>query len=94
VLSGEIDVEFDSGQVVTMKQGDIVVMRGVTHTWKNKSTLPASRLSSLSTRLLSWPQARREACSFRPDVAGPECAGAIPVTHTASPKPLSVEEVR
>jgi quercetin dioxygenase-like cupin family protein len=41
VLSGEIDVEFDSGQVVTMKQGDIVVMRGVTHTWKNKSTLPA-----------------------------------------------------
>jgi quercetin dioxygenase-like cupin family protein len=41
VLSGEIDVEFDSGQVVTMKQGDIIVMRGVTHTWKNKSALPA-----------------------------------------------------
>ena len=42
VLSGEIDVEFDSGQVVTMKQGDIIVMRGVTHTWKNKSsTVPA-----------------------------------------------------
>jgi quercetin dioxygenase-like cupin family protein len=41
VLSGEIDVEVDSGQVVTMKQGDIIVMRGVTHTWKNKSTLPA-----------------------------------------------------
>ena len=42
VLSGEIDVEFDSGQVVTMKQGDIIfmrgVMRGVTHTWKNKCT--------------------------------------------------------
>jgi uncharacterized cupin superfamily protein len=43
VLSGEIDVEFDSGQVVTMKQGDIIVMRGVTHTWKNKSTVPAVR---------------------------------------------------
>jgi quercetin dioxygenase-like cupin family protein len=41
VLSGEIDVEFDSGQVVTMKQGDIIVMRGVTHCWKNKSTVPA-----------------------------------------------------
>ena len=41
VLSGEIDVEFDSGQVVTMKQGDIIVMRGVTHTWKNKTKLPA-----------------------------------------------------
>ena len=35
VLSGEIDVEFDSGQVVTLNQGDIIVMRGVTHTWKN-----------------------------------------------------------
>src|ERR1700746_1629069 len=41
VLSGEIDVEFDSGQVVTMKQGDIIVMRGVTHCWKNKSAVPA-----------------------------------------------------
>jgi quercetin dioxygenase-like cupin family protein len=41
VLSGEIDVEFDSGQVVTMKQGDIIVMRGVTHCWKNNSTVPA-----------------------------------------------------
>jgi quercetin dioxygenase-like cupin family protein len=41
VLSGEIDVKFDSGQVVTMKQGDIIVMRGVTHCWKNKSTIPA-----------------------------------------------------
>src|SRR6476619_1064884 len=41
VLSGEIDVEFDSGQVVTMKQGDIIIMRGVTHNWKNKSTVPA-----------------------------------------------------
>ena len=41
VLSGEIDVEFDSGQVVTMKQGDVIVMRGVTHCWKNNSTIPA-----------------------------------------------------
>jgi quercetin dioxygenase-like cupin family protein len=41
VLSGEIDVEFDSGQVVTMKQGDVIVMRGVTHCWKNNGTIPA-----------------------------------------------------
>jgi quercetin dioxygenase-like cupin family protein len=41
VLSGEIDVEFDRGQVITMRQGDFVIMRGVTHNWKNKSTLPA-----------------------------------------------------
>jgi quercetin dioxygenase-like cupin family protein len=41
VLSGEIDVEFDSGQVVTMKQGDVIVMRGVTHCWKNNGTILA-----------------------------------------------------
>ena len=41
VLSGEIDIEFDSGQVVTMKQGDVIVMRGVTHCWKNTGTAPA-----------------------------------------------------
>jgi len=41
VLSGEIDVEFDSGEVVTMRQGDVIVMRGVTHNWKNKSTVLA-----------------------------------------------------
>jgi quercetin dioxygenase-like cupin family protein len=41
VLSGEIDVEFDSGQVGTMKQGDVIVPRGVTHCWKNKGTVPA-----------------------------------------------------
>jgi quercetin dioxygenase-like cupin family protein len=41
VLSGEIDVEFDSGQVVTMKQGDIIIMRGVTHNWKNKGAVAA-----------------------------------------------------
>ena len=41
VLSGEIDVEFDTGQVVTMKQGDVIVMRGVTHCWKNNGMIPA-----------------------------------------------------
>jgi quercetin dioxygenase-like cupin family protein len=45
VLSGEIDVEFDSGLVVTMRQGDVIVMRGVTHNWKNKSTMRPSRPS-------------------------------------------------
>jgi hypothetical protein len=29
------------GRSVTMKQGDIVIMRGVTHNWKNRSTIPA-----------------------------------------------------
>jgi len=41
VLTGEIDVEFDSGHVVTIKRGYVIGMRGVTHSWKNKRTVPA-----------------------------------------------------
>ena len=66
VLSGEIDVEFDSGQVVTMKQGDIIVMRGVTHCWKNNSSdLEGLQSSAPSTPFPSRPLARRGACSFQ-----------------------------
>ena len=65
VLSGEIDVEFDSGQVVTMKQGDIIVMRGVTYRRKNKSRYRSSPLSSSPTPFPSRPLARRGASSFQ-----------------------------
>ena len=41
VLSGEIDLEFDSGEVVHLKVGDIVVQRGTRHTWVNKGSVPA-----------------------------------------------------
>jgi uncharacterized cupin superfamily protein len=41
VLSGEIDLEFDSGEVVHLKPGDIVVQRGTMHTWVNKGSVPA-----------------------------------------------------
>ena len=41
VLSGEIDLEFDSGEVVHLKPGDIVVQRGSMHTWVNKGSVPA-----------------------------------------------------
>jgi quercetin dioxygenase-like cupin family protein len=41
LLSGEIDVLLDSNQVVHMKAGDVIVMRGVTHTWINRSERPA-----------------------------------------------------
>jgi hypothetical protein len=34
-------VLLDSNQVVHMKAGDIIVMRGVTHTWINRSERPA-----------------------------------------------------
>jgi uncharacterized cupin superfamily protein len=41
LLSGEIDCEFDDGEVVHMKPGDIVVQRGTTHTWINWGEVPA-----------------------------------------------------
>jgi quercetin dioxygenase-like cupin family protein len=41
LLSGEIDVELDGGEVVHMKAGDVIVMRGITHCWKNKASVPA-----------------------------------------------------
>ena len=40
VLSGEIDLEFDSGEVVHLKVGDVVVQRGTIHTWVNKGVVP------------------------------------------------------
>ena len=41
VLSGEIDLEFDSGEVVHLKPGDVVVQRGTMHTWVNRGSVPA-----------------------------------------------------
>ena len=41
VLSGEIDCEFDSGEVVHLKAGDVVVQRGTMHTWINKGPTAA-----------------------------------------------------
>ena len=41
LLSGEIDVELDGGEVVHMRAGDVIVMRGVTHCWKNNGSVPA-----------------------------------------------------
>src|SRR6202162_3067750 len=41
LLSGECDLELDSGEVVHMKPGDIVVQRGTMHAWVNSGTAPA-----------------------------------------------------
>ena len=41
LLSGECDLELDSGEVVHMKPGDIVVQRGTMHAWVNNGTTPA-----------------------------------------------------
>jgi len=41
LLSGEIDLELEEGEVVHMKPGDLVVQRGTTHTWVNRGSIPA-----------------------------------------------------
>jgi quercetin dioxygenase-like cupin family protein len=41
LLSGECDLELDSGEVVHMKPGDIVVQRGTMHAWVNNGQAPA-----------------------------------------------------
>ena len=41
VLQGEIDLELDGGEIVHLKTGDVVIMRGCTHTWINRGSEPA-----------------------------------------------------
>jgi mannose-6-phosphate isomerase-like protein (cupin superfamily) len=41
VLSGEIDMELENGEVVHLKPGDVVVQRGTVHTWVNRGSVPA-----------------------------------------------------
>ena len=40
LLSGECDLELDSGEIVHMKPGDIVVQRGTMHAWVNNGPVP------------------------------------------------------
>lgn len=37
VLSGELDLELDSGTIVRLHAGDVVVQRGTNHVWRNPS---------------------------------------------------------
>src|SRR6516165_1601966 len=40
LLSGECDLELDSGEVAHLKPGDVVVQRGAMHAWVNNGTTP------------------------------------------------------
>jgi quercetin dioxygenase-like cupin family protein len=40
VLDGEMDMQLDSGEVVRLSAGDIVVQRGTIHAWINNSGKP------------------------------------------------------
>ncbi len=40
VLEGEIDMELDDGEWVTIRQGDVMIQRGTYHAWRNSSDKP------------------------------------------------------
>jgi quercetin dioxygenase-like cupin family protein len=44
VLSGEIELELDSGEVTRIRAGDIVVQRGTNHIWRNPSATTWTRI--------------------------------------------------
>jgi quercetin dioxygenase-like cupin family protein len=39
-LEGEVDLELDGGDAVTVHAGDVVVQRGTNHVWHNRSHAP------------------------------------------------------
>jgi len=40
IISGEIDMELEPGEIVRVKAGDLVVQRGTVHAWINRGTEP------------------------------------------------------
>lgn len=44
VIEGEIELHLDSGEVQTLKRGDIAVQRGTMHAWKNVSPSEWARM--------------------------------------------------
>lgn len=40
VLDGEIDMELDDGEWVTIRRGDVMIQRGTYHAWRNSSDKP------------------------------------------------------
>src|SRR6266852_5618449 len=40
-LSGELDCELESGEVVHLKPGDVFINRGGLHTWVNNGSVPS-----------------------------------------------------
>jgi quercetin dioxygenase-like cupin family protein len=44
VLEGEIDLVLDSGEVRSMKRGDVSIQRGTNHLWRNRSKTEWGRM--------------------------------------------------
>lgn len=40
VLSGEVELELDDGQVRTVREGGVVIQRGTNHLWRNATDKP------------------------------------------------------
>ena len=40
VISGQIDMELDDGEVVNLRAGDVLIQRGTVHNWTNPGTEP------------------------------------------------------
>jgi len=47
VLSGEISLDLDGGQIKHLKPHDVVVQRGTRHAWRNLSSSPSTVLFAL-----------------------------------------------
>lgn len=47
VISGEVWLELDNGEEVHLKAGDVIVMNGTRHAWRNKSSEPCVLLGCL-----------------------------------------------
>lgn len=47
VLAGEVVLEVDGGEQVTLRERDIVVQNGVRHAWRNRSGAPVTLLFAL-----------------------------------------------
>ena len=41
ILAGEIDLEIEDGETIHLKTGDSAIVRGATHAWLNRGSVPA-----------------------------------------------------
>jgi mannose-6-phosphate isomerase-like protein (cupin superfamily) len=48
VYDGEISLELDKGEMLHLKQGDVVVQNGTRHAWRNRGTKPVTMLFFLN----------------------------------------------
>src|SRR5258707_2211089 len=49
-VSGELDCELESGEVVHLKPGDVFINRGGLHTWVNNGSVPSVGMAGIGGR--------------------------------------------